>query len=1693
MKKFRIFLLLCVLALTIGTMAVACRKNPDNPTPGEQVKLTLVANDGSEATIEEIEKNQSYTLPTPTRSGYAFSGWYLKEDFSGDAVTEVKPDADLSVYAKWDKLYTLTLDPNGGTLSTTKLELKAGEKLADWLASLTPTKENYRFGMWLLAGEELGADAVMGSADMTLVARYQTKYYVHVFLQNETLDGYAETPEVKENYAYVGEEFTASEEISGYTVTDTADSVSKLVIADDAAKNVFRLYFNRNFYSLTFVSNFPDGSGEQRKTERLVYGIKTALPLVTFDMDGYFLEGWALSADGEVKYSSHLMDGHLYNGTAPAVEELTVDGDITLYAVWSKGYTDLFGGSDILYVSNMEKNTVYLCRADIYFKGILNKNVILFPDAGMEFPEGRLNSDGETFLFCDVSREEVAATLYEMGAGKGLNELIKVYLDRANGITYSVKKDEADTATSDSKGEFYFDEDGYMVATFTEGEMKGQKITFVLGNITVESQKRLAFQIRNESEIALGQILCFTVNGNRIVVNVDDNGNPVGDLTLNGFGVASYNKGGSTASFYYTYDAENRTITLMDSQGSVAGVLRLMEIDGKLGYMIYNASADVSYTLADGSVLKLDGIRTATYTKGGKTVSGFFSEKKSALGGTILSFTDADGVLHNFMITVTTKDVLVDPTNPDGDTKQEQVTTVEVLSAVYTEYYYKDVKGTYYAPLFVFDGKDYSTVTVYGYNQSKEFHKIAVGTMTYNSATDTYTFTLTDHIKLPEGVEVFNTPIDFSKLKSCILMLDSTATSYSIHFWLTYTDEVETVDNTMTYTGKDGDKLTIVAGLALYEADGKKSLGTCSVEDGLATVAFADRTLYFDLNDVIKSFVVYKTTTTVYYVVEKDGTINRQLYLVVNPKTGATYNVVTVDGETQTVKTYKGTFAETGRTSLTGFPIYVFVSEEEKEYTDEPAVRFEALARTASGKNYLFLYDKEYEGSFASANTKNGILKLDGFGFAATYTDDDGREIVGLYQKNGDNVQISMSEGTYNFLVQYGTCYLRSEEYGKTYLIADNQVFEGIYATLDGLGGATVFRMESDETGTDPKTINIDANATYTLKDGYILLTYKDGSTEHTLNCKVGSMKIGSNAYNAFHVLHEEVVHTYVNEDDWSVLLLNSDGTATKYLMDGKKETGTYSLITESLLYYVNDAATDAFIYVYDAEKGTATPRSYTSIAYYTKELESLLFSKYGFAIFNNNVRYYYTIDDDDNVTLFHLDETATDKNRYGYIEENFGKLSDIKEYNNKTYYKNDGFAISFVREEETKGLYPVLVDSKTELYAPIEKLTFAPSGSDEFSVSGTVVINGKNYSCNVVRKVTDGKTETYLTIGYFRFDITISYQGTGIGNCSESTYAVTGLSYVMTMPSYNYLYYLYYIYQMMGSSAASQFPNTYGTVTLCTEYGEDGKATSSYLNATFGENSKYLEIDGTRMAEVDHAELVSLGNNYYRATFKGKDNYTYSVILTRRVFSVFQTYGYSVYALLREETVEANDGYQVTVNRVIASDMNVSSGAYFSFGLSRDGEALNADNVMLNDGKLYYVVREKDENGKVTSTAYYQLDLKEKSSEIIGGEDKKEDQPLPVYESATVTKTEATTVYTADAGYYVDILPGNKVLLMAQRASKDVDGKPAYNSILIAECTYDAETGVYTLKATNDYTYTVKVTDGVATVTAEANAKEEA
>lgn len=134
MKRKQIFLLACVLILLCGLFS-ACKKTT------EQFNLTMNANNGSDASVVQVDKGTSYTLPVPTRDGYEFGGWYTKADFTGDAVTSVTVNADTTVYAKWDKFYTLTLDPAGGTLGTTTIRLKAGDKLAEKLASLVPQKK----------------------------------------------------------------------------------------------------------------------------------------------------------------------------------------------------------------------------------------------------------------------------------------------------------------------------------------------------------------------------------------------------------------------------------------------------------------------------------------------------------------------------------------------------------------------------------------------------------------------------------------------------------------------------------------------------------------------------------------------------------------------------------------------------------------------------------------------------------------------------------------------------------------------------------------------------------------------------------------------------------------------------------------------------------------------------------------------------------------------------------------------------------------------------------------------------------------------------------------------------------------------------------------------------------------------------------------------------------------------------------------------------------------------------------------------------------------------------------------------------------------------------------------------------------------------------------------------------------------
>ena len=71
-------------------------------------------------TIDDEEhrvlEGASYTLPTPTRSGYAFTGWNTEENGTGinyPAGAYVMPDDDAILYAQWSTTVTVTIGDSG--------------------------------------------------------------------------------------------------------------------------------------------------------------------------------------------------------------------------------------------------------------------------------------------------------------------------------------------------------------------------------------------------------------------------------------------------------------------------------------------------------------------------------------------------------------------------------------------------------------------------------------------------------------------------------------------------------------------------------------------------------------------------------------------------------------------------------------------------------------------------------------------------------------------------------------------------------------------------------------------------------------------------------------------------------------------------------------------------------------------------------------------------------------------------------------------------------------------------------------------------------------------------------------------------------------------------------------------------------------------------------------------------------------------------------------------------------------------------------------------------------------------------------------------------------------------------------------------------------------------------------------------
>lgn len=141
-------------------------------------------NNPSNPSYYTIEDN--ITFARPSKPGYDFNGWY---DESYNVVTSIVSGTTgaLTLTAHWfASYYSVTLDPNGGSVSETLINVRYG-----FLYSLpTPTRLNYTFDGWYDGSTKISnTGAWKFASDKTFVAHWTIiKYSINYILNGGTND-----------------------------------------------------------------------------------------------------------------------------------------------------------------------------------------------------------------------------------------------------------------------------------------------------------------------------------------------------------------------------------------------------------------------------------------------------------------------------------------------------------------------------------------------------------------------------------------------------------------------------------------------------------------------------------------------------------------------------------------------------------------------------------------------------------------------------------------------------------------------------------------------------------------------------------------------------------------------------------------------------------------------------------------------------------------------------------------------------------------------------------------------------------------------------------------------------------------------------------------------------------------------------------------------------------------------------------------------------------------------------------------------------------------------------------------------------------------------------------------------------------------------------------------------------------------
>ncbi|MCL2845508.1 MAG: InlB B-repeat-containing protein [Chitinivibrionia bacterium] len=149
-------------------------------TTPSQFTVTFNANGGTVSpTSRVVNAGTSTTLPTPTRSGFTFNGWFTSSSGGtrvGGAGSSYTVNSNITLWAQWTATpsqFTVTFNANGGTVSPTSRVVNAGTPTT----LPTPTRSGFTFNGWFTSssgGTRVGSagDSYWVNSNITLWAQW---------------------------------------------------------------------------------------------------------------------------------------------------------------------------------------------------------------------------------------------------------------------------------------------------------------------------------------------------------------------------------------------------------------------------------------------------------------------------------------------------------------------------------------------------------------------------------------------------------------------------------------------------------------------------------------------------------------------------------------------------------------------------------------------------------------------------------------------------------------------------------------------------------------------------------------------------------------------------------------------------------------------------------------------------------------------------------------------------------------------------------------------------------------------------------------------------------------------------------------------------------------------------------------------------------------------------------------------------------------------------------------------------------------------------------------------------------------------------------------------------------------------------------------------------------------------------------